>query len=457
MSRRTLVVASLAAAGLLPRVLGLPLWGTFDVEIQKAWAARAATGGVADIYGPSDAELARRAHESGRTLSEWLRREPFPEHVFEWKGNPYFVDYPPGSVLVLWAEGTLYRLLSPEMPNRRLFNAAVNLGAFVGSLLVAAILARSSPDHGGRRAALFWLNPAMILCVPILGYQDTIFGAAALAALVAMERERWEAAAALTVVAGLIKPQGALLVPILIVGLVRDAPARRWLRSAAAAAAAAALVLAPWWTTGHLLSALDGCLRPLRQPTLAPLGLNVWWVAGWVMKWAQEGAWPAAAIVTIAEFRDWAGFDPRGAGRVLLVGATAAVAAALWRRPRHDRGAFAVAAIVLVHAYALVSTSVHENHTFFAVLAATLVVGAVPRAGRVVAWTSAFLLASVFLMAGGLGRRIMTLGQLESIRMAAGLDLSVVLAAAHVALVVGLVLWARRAEGRPPTPRNGTI
>jgi hypothetical protein len=431
----TFLVVLLVVLGLLPRVAGMRQWGTFDIEIQKAWSWRAATGGVADIYGPSDAELAGRKPGPG-----------FPEHVFAWNGHSYFVDYPPASVLVLWAQGTLYRALFPDMPNRRWFNVAVNTGAFVGSLLVALLLWRSSREHGRTRALFYWLNPAMILCVPILGYQDTIFGAAALAALLSLQRERYAAATALTILAGLIKPQGALLLPVLLVGLLRDAPARRRVTSAAAALGTAALVLAPWWTTGHLLSAIDGCLRPLRQPTLAPLGLNVWWIAGWLMKWAQEGAWPLASIATIEDFRAWSGTDPRLVGRALLIGATTAITAWLWRRPRTDRAAFAIAMVVLVHAYALVSTSVHENHTFFAVLAAILLVGDVPGARRVVAWTSAFLFANVFLMAGGLGRQVMTQKQLETARLSAGLDLSVILAAAYVVLTIGLAVWAWRAR-----------
>jgi hypothetical protein len=434
-SRLHSCVLLVAALGLVPRVLGLPLWGTFDVEIQKAWAWRAATGGVADIYGPSDAELARRAPGA-----------PFPTHVFEWNGASYFVDYPPGSVLVLWTEGMLYRAFDGAMRNRRPFNAAINLGAFVGSLLVAWQLWRSSSVHGARRAALFWLNPAMILCVPVLGYQDTVFGALALGALLALERERHAAASALIVAATLVKPQGALLLPLLLVALWREATLRRWLASAAAGFGAAALVLLPWWSTGHLLSAIDGCLRPLRQPTLAPLGLNVWWVAGYAMRWAQQGPWPVAAIETIADFEHWAGFDPRLVGRAVLGVVTLALMAWLGRRRRDDRSAFAAAAVVQVHAYALLSTSVHENHTFFAVLAALLTVGTRPRAVAAVGATSAFLFVNVFLMAGGLGRRIMSLAQLQAFRMMTPLDLSVAIAALHVVLVLGLSVWMFREE-----------
>ena len=51
---------------------------------------------------------------------------------------------------------------------------------------------------------------------------------------------------------------------------------------------------------------------------------------------------------------------------------------------------------------------------------------------------SAFLFASLYF-AAGLGRRITTQAELEALRMALGIDLSVLVAAAHV---VSLMAWS---------------
>lgn len=440
-------VLLLLALGLLLRLVALPAWGTLDVEIQKAWAGRAATGGLADMYGPPDAELLQRAREQGRgPLSVLL--QPQPRTWFDWGGQSYFVDYPPGSLIVLWAAGRLYLWLAPELDRELLFNAAVNLAPLLGSLLIAGLLWRSSPEHGSTRALAFWLNPALLLAAPLLGYQDTVFGSLALLAVLLMQRGRLAGASAAVVAAGLLKPQGALLLPALAVVLLREGRWRDGLRAVLAGLAVAAALLAPWWSSGYLLSALDGARRPLGQLTLAPLGLNVWWVAGWLMRWDRQGPFPLAEIVQIPRFAVWAGFDPRLPARLLLLVATLAVAAWLWHRLPRERWALPLAVILQVHAYALVGTSVHENHTFLAVILAPLLLGeGWPQGRRFHALTSAFLFTNLFLMVGGLGRGLMRARWLVELRRLTVVDLSVIVALLHVALVAWLFARAWRAPG----------
>ena len=84
----------------------------------------------------------------------------------------------------------------------------------------------------------------------------------------------------------------------------------------------------------------------------------------------------------------------------------------------------------------------------FIVALAPLLIGVWPRAVRLLAALSAFLFASLYF-AAGFGRRITTQADLEALRMAMGIDLSVVVAAAHVALLSALLVWvARTSSGR---------
>jgi hypothetical protein len=161
------------------------------------------------------------------------------------------------------------------------------------------------------------------------------------------------------------------------------------------------------------------------------------------MRWARAGPWPLAGIVPIDAFEEWAGFDPRLVSRLLLAAATAANLWWLARAPREDRRMIPLAAILQVHLYALVGTSVHENHTFLAVALAPLLLGIWPHARALLAGTSAFLFASLYLTAG-LGRRITSQASLEALRAATRIDLSVLVAAAHVVLVALIVAWVAR-------------
>jgi len=437
MSRAWLL--TLLAFGLLVRIAGLWQWGTYDTEVQKAWAFRAAEEGVRDIYGPSDEHLIRRAQANGHSLTEHI-----PRTEFAWHGGTFFVDYPPGSVLVLWAAGKLWALVHPEMPNRAGFNAAINLAPLLGSLAIAWMLRRSAAgEPGWQRTLLFWLNPVIVLAAPYLGYQDTVFGAFALAAVIALMQRRYAWASALVVAAGLIKPQGALLLPTLAVVTLRESSPRTWLRCLLVGAAVAALILMPWWSQGYLISPLDGCRRPLTQETLAPLGLNVWWIAGFEMTRATQGGWPVTPIVSIGDFEAWAGWDPRLVARVLLVLATLGNMVLLARAPRGDRRFIPLSVVLQVHAFALLATSVHENHTLLAVMLLPLLIGAWSPAGRALTLTSAFLFASLFF-AAGLGRHVTRMRWIEAIRLSTVLDMSVIVAGLHVVLVLLLFAWVAR-------------
>jgi hypothetical protein len=422
---------ALFALGLALRVLALPCWGTFDVEIWKAWAAEAATTGLAPLYGPSDAAL-----RAGTPLKPAL---------FEWGTALYQVDYPPGTLLGAWVSGRAYRALSPDMPNRWRFNILVNLPPLLASLGSALVLLGTAPGAEGRvRALAFWLNPALVLAAPALGYQDPIFAFFGLSALLAAEKGRHGAAGALAAASCLVKPQGALLLPVLAVVVLTGAPGRALGRALLGGALAALAILAPWWSSGYLLSALDGCLRPLRQNTLAPLGLNLWWVAGWAVEAARHGVRALAPVLNLDEFRSAAGFDARTASRLILLLLTLLNLRALSIRLPRARGALALAAVFEVHAYACFGTSVHENHTFLAVAIAPLLLGAMEGGAAILASSSAFLLLNL-LFTAGLGRRLTPLRAIRDVRASTVPDLSVIVALAYVAFVLWLGARALRA------------
>src|SRR3954470_13963974 len=135
---------ALLLAGLAFRLWTLPAWGTFDTEVQKAWSARAARDGMGDIYGPSDRDLLAWARAEGGSVSHLLHAE-WPRTRFTWGEAVSFVDYPPESVIELWAAGKAYQLVDPTLANRWPFNVAINVLPLLCSIAIAWVLYRTAP------------------------------------------------------------------------------------------------------------------------------------------------------------------------------------------------------------------------------------------------------------------------------------------------------------------------
>src|SRR5204863_9096704 len=115
-------------------------------------------------------------------------------------------------------------------------------------------------------------------------------------------------------------------------------------------------------------------------------------------------------------FREWAGWDPRVVARALLAAATVANLVLMRRWPPADRRVIPLSVILQVHAYAFLATSVHENHTFLAVVLAPLLLGVWPRARTLLAATSTILFLNLSLAAGP-RRRGTTLRVVWQVRM----------------------------------------
>jgi hypothetical protein len=204
------------------------------------------------------------------------------------------------------------------------------------------------------------------------------------------------------------------------------------------------------------LSALDGCLRPLGQTTLAPLALNVWWLAGFMVDKRRLGGWPEARIVSLREFQDGTGWDAALLGRLAVLALAAATLVWVFRSlgtrrgESEDRAVIPLSVVLLVHGYALLGTSVHENHTFLALVLLPLLIPQWKPALPVFASSSAFLALSL-LCTAGFGRRVTKLHEVMAARMALGFDLSLLVALGHVALFAALVGLAARSERRERT------
>jgi len=136
--------------------------------------------------------------------------------------RPFFHDYTPGYLYVLYAVGVVGRAFGEigDLIKIPPILADVSLGWLVWSM--------AREIGGGRRAAL--LGAALVVANPVSWFDSVVWGQVdsfgvvfLLLGLRALWRDQPERAAILTVVAALIKPQLAILAPIVAVVTIRRA------------------------------------------------------------------------------------------------------------------------------------------------------------------------------------------------------------------------------------------
>ena len=137
-----------------------------------------------------------------------------------WYTRPFFHDYTPGYLYVLYVVGVVGKALGQDLIKVPAILADVGLGWLVWSM--------ARELGAGRRAAL--VGAALVVFNPVSWFDSVLWGQVdsfgvlfLLLGLRELWRDRPERAAILAVIAALIKPQLAILVPILAVVTIRRA------------------------------------------------------------------------------------------------------------------------------------------------------------------------------------------------------------------------------------------
>ena len=161
-------------------------------------------------------------------LAQWARElaanGPGP---FYRPDSGYFADYPPVYLYVLWLTGVAGRAWSATFGGADVTPLMIKLPFILADLGLAVVLFLLTRRLFGQRAglvaaAVFLFNPAVILVSTVWGQNDSIATLAVVGAIYLLVTGRTEAAAAVGVVAMLIKFQYGFVIPIIaIVGLRR--------------------------------------------------------------------------------------------------------------------------------------------------------------------------------------------------------------------------------------------
>lgn len=353
------------AAGVVIRMAALPLPGAGDVDPWKVWSYHAVTDGVTKLYGTGSPPA-------------------YTDFTFHDKIAP--VNYPPLALYELAVVGRAYALATGgRFPDTVALTVALKLLPVVfeaGIVVLLFVAIRSTAGAARARWAVvsFWLNPAALASASVGGYLDTLIAVPALAAVAAAAAGRPVAAGALVAGAALTKPQGALVLPAVLLAVWNRSDAQsgaRWKSLAATSAgglAVSAIILAPVAAAGAWPNMVFMLKTMGDDRSLSMSAYNFWWLAGHAMTTGYASMRGVSLWTALTSPVVYVSFDRAAAhGLPYLRTAGTALAAigigwALWIGRRvSDLPLVSAVAAFSVCSYALLATRVHENHVFVAI------------------------------------------------------------------------------------------
>jgi len=426
----------LVAAALLGgwvRLYFLPSAGSWDVEYWKAWMTRAADHGVTRVYGDPDAT------PPGHFFDHLWGREPL--FRIDHRGRNFAVDYPP-LAMALWRWSLPFvQSLEPAYDRGEVENAAVKLPSVLGDVAATLLLLYVFRDRRGWwLAALYWALPVSWLNSAVLGFLDGAYAPLAVGSLVAAARGRPGWAGMLLASGALIKPQGLLVLPVVIVALYRKRASL--LRGALFGFGVVAAALVPYALVGTVEEAVTHVFRIIFQERLSGGYANVWWIVGHV-----TNGDPLAGPVAYARI------DSLDVPiRPVAYGLFAACMAWFCYRTKSA----VLAGSLAIFTYGMLALGVHQNHPhsmFLAFAAAGLFSRRLQFAAGILSLT--YVLNMLCL--SGLGRfyslRYMSImpavSWFQDLRMSLGFDMTLALALVNVSVFVWLLAFVKNENGLP--------
>ena len=435
------------------RIYFLPSAGSFDTEYWKAWTQQATTYGLSQVYGSPETVPEGRFFPQLRGEEEtW--RAPY-------KGSEYGVDYPP-LAMALWL-GTWHavRWTLPFLEYGEAENVAAKLPAVLGDLGAVVLLLwafRDKPDRGLMLAALYWALPISWLSSAVLGFQDGAYVPLAAAGLIVAGRGRAALAGTLLAIACWVKPLAVVVIPIAAAAVVVNQKGtsvfKQLLGFSVGGLAVTVVAIAPYLIHGTMAPMLIHVLRAFSPGNLSSGYPNPWWVVTHLIQVAESGVvlTSRVAFLKLQDVTFPAG--PIGTGLVLLTAAGLAWRLRKWSGPP----ASSLCGATLIFAFCMMSVGVFENHAhlMFLLLLST---GLLTSRHRILAAVTSASYFLALLLFSGLGRfygpRHALLEPasrwITGWRMAAGFDLTLLLACVNTVVFVLLLLWL---AFRAPNP-NG--
>lgn len=295
------------------------------------------------------------------------------------------VNYPPLAVLLRWCEAQLARLINPAFglqdPGLAIaldsvtYTALVKGAASIADLLIGVLVYRwarqtAGPQWAAAAAAAILLHPALSYVSAWWGQIDSLFSLGQIAAFLAADRGQVRRSAVFYALAGLVKVQAFILLPVFAVLQWQRGGLRRMLHSGEVLVSVLVLAALPFFLVGQganlfRSSGQAGGLQRLGSfgSAASPTNnaYNIWWLALDPEERRQSDLQP-----------QWGSLPRRAVGLTAFAAAYLLVLIWMWRwGPRY----WAAAAVAVYASFFMLPTQIHERHLlpFFPLMVVALI------------------------------------------------------------------------------------
>ena len=326
-SNQRLLVGLLIIAGLLLRLWIAPSGGhPGDLPVLARWSMAAQQHGWLNLYATSDA------------------------------------NYPPLGTAMISSTAAAFGILRPNVAivaGDPLWLLLLKLPAILSDTLLAILVAITARRRNALWVAATVFNPALIIMSAWWGQLDSVVVLFAASAILAVTTDRPFIAGVLLATATLIKPQGIIVAPIVILAMdAQKNPLRRTADLAAGSLITTLITVAPFIATRQLQLVMARSIALIASPGWPTVNaLNLWYLlTNGVANWAFD-----SRLITPDTTPIIFGLSMRAMGILVLLVWTITVLVLTWHS-RHETGVWFLASALLVCGIFLFPTQVHERY-----------------------------------------------------------------------------------------------
>lgn len=311
-------------AGLGLRSIAMAIPGTEDIDTNRLWAAIAVDPASPLVYARSDWHDLTKAILMSKHLPNHSPPVSHQTSLGRIEDDP---NHPPIGIYLFSLSTWAAKLLQGRVLwEGGLLNSKINFWPVLyalSTLVAASVLSRI---QGGKNLWIVslasWLNPGMLLHAPIFGHVGSVLTLLGFWSSILFFNTGFTGSVFFLALSCLTKPQGVLLLPVLIVATFVEGDWRLWRGLLLRLVLFCLRPFVPFILAGRVLTALNGWVELADVPVLSAQQSNASWIVSWLLPAISQnslvGLRSEVIVRGIVEFQDLLILPPRPTALIFL-------------------------------------------------------------------------------------------------------------------------------------------